>query len=146
MRFASVDSYLPYAEDLTQAYIPLGFFTAFCLQHQLLSPEVEQRHNQAVSQCRFQEGPVSALFVVLGAQLEDADFSSAGRVFADRVLPTYCERYCELFGEDSWRLKDNWDNYQRMASVLVRDLYGQPPRSMKSVLSRVLNKMTKLWR
>jgi hypothetical protein len=37
MSLASVDSYLPYAGDLTQACIPLGFFTAFCLQHHLLS-------------------------------------------------------------------------------------------------------------
>ena len=35
MRLASVDSYLPDAGDLSQACIPLGFFTAFCLQHQL---------------------------------------------------------------------------------------------------------------
>ena len=146
MRFTSVDSYMPYAEDLTQACIPLGFFTAFCLQHQLLSPEVELRHKDVVAQCRFQEGPVSALFVVLGAQLEDADFSPAGRLFADRVLPTYCDRYCELFGADSWQIKDNWDNYQRMASLLVRELYGQPPRSTKSVLRSVLKKITKLWR
>ncbi|GIR63818.1 MAG: hypothetical protein CM15mP68_4840 [Pseudomonadota bacterium] len=58
-------TYLPYAGDLTQACIPLGFFTAFCLQHHLLNPEVEQVHADLVTQCRYQEGPVSALFVAL---------------------------------------------------------------------------------
>jgi len=146
MRYASVDSYLSYTEDLTQACIPLGFFAAFCLQHQLLSSEVEQRHKELVTQCRFQEGPVSALFVVLGAELQDSAFNPAGKAFAERVLPTYCERYCEVFGEDSWWIKDNWDNYQRMASVLVRDLYGQPPKSMTSLLGSFFSKVAGLWR
>ena len=79
MRLASIDSYLPYVGDLSQACIPLGFFTAFCLQHQLLSPDVEQMHRDTVIQCRLQEGPVSALFVALGAELEDRHLSPAGQ-------------------------------------------------------------------
>ena len=96
MRLASVDSYLPDAGDLSQACIPLGFFTAFCLQHQLLSLEVEQMHRDTVIQCRLQDGPVSALFVALGAELTDQHLSPAGQAFAHRVLPTYSDRYLSL--------------------------------------------------
>ena len=146
MRLASVDSYLPDAGDLSQACIPLGFFTAFCLQHQLLSPDVEQMHRDTVVRCRLQEGPVSALFVALGAELEERHLSPAGQAFARRVLPTYADCYCELFGEDSWQLKDNWENYQSMATVLVRDLYGQPSKSVTSWLDTVLKKFVGIWR
>ncbi|MAD07658.1 MAG: hypothetical protein CMP86_09620 [Gammaproteobacteria bacterium] len=146
MRLASVDSYLPDAGDLSQACIPLGFFTAFCLQHQLLSPEVEQMHRDTVIQCRLQEGPVSALFVALGAELEDRHLSPAGQAFAHRVLPTYSDCYCELFGEDSWQIKDDWENYQRMADVLVRDLYGQPSKPVTSWFDTVIKKVVGLWR
>ena len=146
MSLASVDSYLPYAGDLTQACIPLGFFTAFCLQHHLLSVEVEQAHRDTVIQCRLQEGPVSALFVAMGAELEERHLSPAGQEFAHRVLPNFRDLYCELFDEESWRLQDNWDNYQRLAAVLVRDLYGRPPKRITSWLGDVVNKVVSIWR
>ncbi|GIR63817.1 MAG: hypothetical protein CM15mP68_4830 [Pseudomonadota bacterium] len=43
------------------------------------------------------------------------------------MLPGYRERFCEVFGEDSWRIKDEWSHYHRIATLLVRDLHGQPP-------------------
>ena len=146
MQHANVDAYLPYAGDLAQACIPLGFFTAFCLQHHLLNPEVEQVHADLVTQCRYQEGPVSALFVALGAQLQEQHLSPKGQRFADLVLPGYRERFCEVFGEDSWQIKDEWSHYQRIAASLVRDLYGRPPAATISWAGRVLGTLTRLFR
>ena len=146
MQHASVDDYLPYAGDLTQACIPLGFFTAFCLQHHLLNPEVEQVHADLVTRCRYQEGPVSALFVALGAQLQEQHLSPKGQRFADLVLPGYRERFCEVFGEDCWQIKDEWSHYQRIAALLVRDLYGRPPAAASSWAGHVLGKLTRLFR
>lgn len=146
MNWASVDAYLPYAEGLSQACIPLGFFTAFCLQHRLLNPAVEQQHAEAVARCRFQEGPVSALFVALGAELTELHLNPQGQAFAERVLPSYVDRYRVLFGEDCWQTPDEWPRYQQMAASLVRDLYGQPPTATASVLGRVIAAFTRFWR
>ena len=144
MQYASVDTYLPFAGDLAQACIPLGFFAAFCLQHQLLSPEVECVHPEIASQCRFQEGPVSALFVALGAELSDQHFSPRGQIFAARVLPEYREAFCALFGDDCWQIKDEWPQYQRIAKILVRELHGRPQTQKTSWAGRVLSKIRKL--
>jgi hypothetical protein len=82
----------------------------------------------------------------MGAELEERHLNPAGQEFAHRVLPNFRDRYCELFDEESWRLQDNWDNYQRLAAVLVRDLYGQPPKPITSWLGNVVNKVVSIWR
>lgn len=146
MNWASVNAYLPHAAGLSQACIPLGFFTAFCLQHRLLNPTVEQQHAETVARCRFQEGPVSALFVALGAELTEQHLNPQGQAFAERVLPSYLDRYRTLFGEDCWQTPDEWPLYQLMAASLVRDLYGQPPTATASWPGRVFAALARLWR
>ena len=84
MQHANVDAYLPYGR-LSSSLHSVGFLSAFCLQHHLLN-QGWSRCCRIVTQCRYQEGPVSALFVALGAQLQEQHLSPMGPEFANRYL------------------------------------------------------------
>ena len=145
MQRASVDAYLPYAGASTSLH-------SVRFLYGVLSTAPVAKSRGGAGACRHRDsvslsrGPVSALFVALGAQLQEQHLSPMGLRFANRVLPEYRERFCEVFGEDSWRIKDEWSHYQRIAALLVRDLYGQPPTASSSWAGRMFGKLTRLWR
>ena len=43
------------------------------------------------------------------------------------MLPGYRERFCEVFGEDSWQIKDEWSHYQRIDVWCAICMVGLPP-------------------
>jgi len=62
LQYANVDEHMSAAGSLHKAMLPLGFVTAFCFHHGLLSAQFVQQHESVLARVRYQEGQVSELF------------------------------------------------------------------------------------
>jgi hypothetical protein len=143
---ATVDDYLAAAGSLDKALLPLGFLLAFCAQHQLLSQQFASQYAQQLSAVRLQEGPVSSLLAAHGAELHEEDFTPTGAAFVGQCLPCLAEDFAQTFGPDCYQIEDQWDNYQRLANVLVRRLLGAPKRTGQGgFFAGLVQRVKKLW-
>lgn len=144
---ASVDDYLQGAGSLDKALLPLGFLLVFCAQHQLLSSQFRQHREQQLSSVRFQQGPVTALLASHGGALYTTDFSPRGEAFMRQYLPQLPADFADTFGVDCYAIEDNWENYQLLANLLVRQLLGEPQRhrSGRGMWSSIKSMVSRLW-
>lgn len=154
LQYANVDEYMGEAGALHKAMLPLGFVTAFCFQHGLLSPQFLQQHESALGRVRYQEGPVSQLFAANGAVLNEQDLNQSGLVFLHSYLAKLTGDFRATFGVDCYDIEDSWENYQLFAKVLVRAHLGAPQArgllgnraSAQPVIQSIKSSWKKLWR
>ena len=154
LQYANVDEHMAAAGSLHKAMLPMGFVTAFCFHHQLLSRQFLQQHESTLARVRYQEGQVSELFAANGAVLNKQDLTEGGLVFLHSYLPKLTADYEATFGEDCYGIEDSWDNYQLFAKVLVRAHLGAPKaRSLlasrqitKPIVQSIKSSWKKIWR
>lgn len=83
-------------------------------------------HADIASRMRLQEGRVSELFARHGGTLRRQDLTPSGQAFIHKYLPFYMQDFVQTFADEGYAVKDSWDNYQRLAKVLIRRLRGAP--------------------
>ena len=154
LQFANVDEHMAAAGSLHKAMLPLGFVTAFCFHHGLLSEQFLHQHESVLARVRYQEGQVSELFAANGAVLNKQDLTEGGLAFLHSYLPKLTAEYAAIFGEDCYGIEDSWDNYQLFAKVLVRAHLGAPKghgllssrQITKPIVQSIKSSWKKLWR
>lgn len=134
---ATIDDHLAYADGLAKAAVPLGFFVAFCVQNRLCSDALLQAHPSLAQRVRYREGRVSEFFVAAcGGQLSAKDLTPQGEVFVAHYLPLFQADMVRVFGEDIYAVKDNWENYQRIAQVMTEQLLGPKSAGLSLKMGR----------
>ena len=144
MQLANVDAYMEEAGSLHKAMLPLGFFTAFCFHHGLLSPAFLQQHESLLARVRYQEGQVSELFAANGAVLTKEDFNPSGYTFLQSYLGKLAEDYKATFGAGCYDIDDSWENYQLFAKVFVRAHLGAPKG--KGITKPIVQSIKATWK
>ncbi len=154
LQYANVDEHMSEAGSLHKAMLPLGFVTAFCFHHGLLSAQFVQQHESVLARVRYQEGQVSELFAANGAVLNKQDLNERGLVFLQSYLAKLTDDFKATFGADCYGIEDSWENYQLFAKVLVRAHLGAPkphglfgsPSSAQPIVQSIKSSWKKLWR
>ena len=98
LQYANVDEHMSEAGSLHKAMLPLGFVTAFCFHHGLLSAQFVQQHESVLARVRYQEGQVSELFAANGAVLNKQDLNERGLVFLQSYLAKLTDDFKATFG------------------------------------------------
>ena len=154
LQYANVDEHMSEAGSLHKAMLPLGFVTAFCFHHGLLSAQFVQQHESVLARVRYQEGQVSELFAANGAVLKKQDLNERGLVFLQSYLAKLTDDFKATFGADCYGIEDSWENYQLFAKVLVRAHLGAPKShglfgsrsSAQPIVQSIKSSWKKLWR
>ncbi len=128
MIYDSLAHHLPAAGSIDRAAVPLGMFVAFCANLGLVSASFAQRHETLLLRLRYREITGSELLTAgCGGELQRDMLSEAGQAFADRYLDRYMEDFRSVFGNDVYAVADSWQQYDRIAPVLMRELHGADP-------------------
>lgn len=151
LQYADVNGHMSEAGSLHKAMLPLGFVTAFCFHHGLLSTHFLQQHESVLARVRYQEGQVSELFAANGAVLIEQDLNERGLVFLESYLAKLTADFKTSFGADCYGIEDSWENYQLFAKVLVRAHLGAPKPlgnrlSAPPIIQSIKSSWKKLWR
>ncbi len=126
--YDSIEHHVALAPDFGKACVPMGMLLAWCANMQLLSGSIMQAHEQLILRLRFEEANGSELLVACGGELRRDMFNTQGQQFLDVFYPRYMTFFADLFGVEPYSVRENWDNYQRLAQALVRELWGAPAR------------------
>ena len=150
LQHADVNGHMSEAGSLHRAMLPLGFVTAFCFHHGLLSTHFLHRHESVLARVRYQEGQVSELFAANGAMLTQQDLNERGLVFLQSYLAKVTTDFKATFGADCYGIEDSWENYQLFAKVLVRAHLGAPKPlgnrlSAPPIIQSIKSSWKKLW-
>ena len=150
LQYADVNGHMSEAGSLHKAMLPLGFVTAFCFHHGLLSTHFLQQHESVLARVRYQEGQVSELFAANGAVLTEQDLNERGLVFLESYLAKLTADFKTSFGADCYGIEDSWENYQLFAKVLVRAHLGAPKPlgnrlSAPLIIQSIKSSWKKLW-
>lgn len=121
--FDDLGRHLAAAGSIDRAAVPLGMYLAWCANHQLLSPALQDHAGTLVLRVRFREVTGSELLVAgcggcLGAEHLDAE----GRAFTEAYYGRYLDDFRSIFGADPYGVRDDWDHYDRIAPLLTRQL------------------------
>ena len=151
---ANIDEHMAAAGSFHKAMLPLGFLTAFCFHHGLLSAQFLSQHESVLARVRYQEGQVSELFAANGAVLNKQDLNERGLAFLQRYLVKLTDDYKATFGADCYNIEDSWENYQLFAKVLIRAHLGAPKshgllgnrRIAQPIVQSIKSSWKKLWR
>jgi len=106
--------------DIARAAVPMGMLLAWCVNMQLVSPQLLQSHEGLVLRLRFQEAQGSELLIAAGGDLQRQMFNAAGQRFLDSFYPEYMTLFAQVFAQDCYEVRENWDNYQTLAAELTR--------------------------
>lgn len=107
----------------------MGMFLAWCVNMNLVSERLLQRAEPLVLRVRYREITGSELLVAgCGGRLESRDFSPAGNAFCERYYAQYLDDYRQAFGADIYNVRDDWEQYDRLAPTLTAHLLGRPRR------------------
>lgn len=119
-RYDSLDVHMAAAGDMAKAAVPMGMLLAWCVNLQLVSPWLLQNHERLVLRLRFQEALGSELLIACGGDLQRQMFNAAGQQFLDDFYPHFMPLFEQLFAQDCYQVRENWDNYQTLAAELTR--------------------------
>ena len=125
MLIDSIDNHLAEAAEIDKAAIPLGMFVAWCANLGLLSEAVMREHERMVLRVRMHDARGSELLAALGGALEDEHLNARGREFALRYYPSFMDDFAAVFGGAVYEIKDDWDNYGKIAPILTAKLLGR---------------------
>ena len=139
--YDSLDNHVAASGDIAKAAVPMGMLLAWCVNMQLVSPMLLQTHERIILRLRFQEALGSELLIACGGDLQRPMFNAAGQQFLDDFYPEYMVMYRQLFGQDCYEVRENWDNYQTLAAELTRR-YMNKQRDQRAP-DGVLKKLTK---
>ena len=110
------------AED--NALTHMGFFFSWALSHDLIN-DFHHEADSAESLQRVSQRQLSGREYVIqfcGSRLTDGDFTDAGNAFVKQYyIKRYFSDYCQAFEsthETIYHLADNWENADKIASVL----------------------------
>lgn len=126
MIYDSIDRHLAAAGSIDRAAVPLGMFLAWCSGVRLLSPEFEAAHEDLLLRLRYREITGSELLTVGCGGVLSADVLNAeGREFTERHLDGFFEDLRATFGPDIYGMEDSWQQYDRVAPLLMRRLMAK---------------------
>ena len=121
--YDELDRHLPLAGSIERAAVPMGMYMAWCANHQLLSDALQDQASNLILRVRFREATGSELAVAgCAGVLRPEHFNSEGRSFTEAGYADYLDDYRKVFGDAAYDVKDDWDNYDRIAPVLTRRL------------------------
>jgi len=123
MTYDDLGRHLEAARTFDRAAVPLGMYVGWCANLQLLSRAFTDTHASLVVRVRFREITGAELLVAgCAGSLDDEHLNDEGRRFTASYYPGYLEDFRATFGADPYAVKDDWDNYDRIAPLLTRKL------------------------
>lgn len=137
VEYDSLDRHIAAAGDIAHASVPMGMLLAWCVNMQLLDASTLAEHERLVLRLRFEEASGSELLVACGGALHSDLFNPEGQRFMAGFYPRYMDVFRAVFGDDIYAVRDNWDNYQKLAKVLTAEYMGPPPQPKTSVLAKL---------
>ena len=143
--YDSLDAHLPLAEDIASASVPMGLLLAWCANMHLLSGPVVQEHERLILRVRFEEATGSELLIACGGALSRELFSQQGQRFLDDFYPGYMDMFRCVFGDDCYAVKDNTDNYRKLAKMLTQRYMGKV-RPQRNARTGLIGKLTNWFR
>jgi len=121
-------------------------YVAWSANLQLLSRAFSDAQATLVMRVRFREITGAELLVAgCAGVLEDWQFNDEGQRFAATWLPGYLEDFRTVFGGSPYDVKDDWDNYDRIAPVLTRRLMTARQGESGSKPAKVLGTADRRW-
>ena len=119
--YDDLDRHLPEADDIAAAAVPTGMYLAWCVNLQLLDPGFARDHESSILRLRYREITGAEFFIaVCGGRFTRAMLSEQGQRFTDAFYDFYLDEFRSVFGRDAYRVKDDWDHYDRLAPLLTR--------------------------
>lgn len=131
--YDDIDRHLTEAEDFASAAVPTGMYLAWCANLHLLDADFQQQHEALLLRLRYREITGAEFFIAAcGGRFERAMLNARGQKFTDSYYQRFLDDYREIFGADTYRVKDDWDHYDRLAPVLMRHLMAPEARDARS--------------
>jgi len=128
MSFDDLDNHMPVAGAIERAAVPMGFYLTWCASMQLTSALLAERAGSLLMRARFREArPTELVIAAAGGTLERALFNASGIAFTERYYGQYLADFATVFGPDIYAVRDDWDNYDRIARVLARRYFKPTP-------------------
>lgn len=131
-----IDRHMGEAGSIDRAAGPLGVYLAWCANLDLLSDEVKQHFAGEVVRLRMRDlKPVEFLIKVTAGSLRNEHLNEAGLEFTERCYAGYIDDYAAALNievSSVYDVEDSWENYDRVAPELTRQLYRRKhPRRRK---------------
>ena len=109
-------------------------YLAWCVNLGLVSESVLLEQERLVLRVRMQDALGSELLVALGGELKGEHLNERGRHFTSSYYADFLNDFRTTFEGKSYDVKDSWDNYQKIATVLTAKLLGPKDKPMASPL------------
>ncbi len=127
-----IDLHMPLAGSIERAACPPGFFLAWCANLQMLSDDFSRRHADALVRLRMRDLTPGEFLITCGdGRFGTEELNARGRAFADSYYQVqYLNDFAATFDKNGpddehiYDVEDNWANYDKLAGVLTRRLYG----------------------
>ena len=148
--YDTLDSHIARAGDMARAYAPMGQLVAWAVNLRLVDEAAMLDHEGLLLRIRFREARGSELLVACGGDLTSDLFNADGQSFLHDYYHAYMDDYTKALGEgeDPYRAKEDWANYDKVAAVLTRRYMGGPPRRanpLSGALNKISNGLRRLW-
>jgi hypothetical protein len=130
--YDDIDRHMAAAGGIERAAVPLGFFVAWLVNLQLLSPEFQRRAGDDLVRVRMRDLTPGEFFIKrCHGRFTSAELNERGRHFvesyyADRYFMDFADIF-ELPLDDSgaiWGVEDDWHNYDKLAPTLTRRFFA----------------------
>lgn len=143
----AVDRHLDAAGSVDRAAGPLGVYLAWCANLGLLSESFSRGAETDLVRVRMRDMMPGEFLVKAGAgALRAADLTTEGLEFTRRCYPGYVEAYAaalEVPPGAIYKVADSWENYDRVAPELTRQLYGRRHMHAERTASRLAEGLVK---
>lgn len=144
--YDDLDRHLPEADDIAAAAVPSGVYLAWCVNLQLLDPAFAQDHESSILRLRYREITGAEFFIAAcGGRFSRAMLNPQGQRFTDSFYDRYLSEYRGIFGTDTYRVKDDWDHYDRLAPMLTRHFMTSVGHRAPETTTAVSTTLRKWW-
>lgn len=143
--YDDIERHLGEADDFAAAAVPTGMYLAWCANLHLLDTDFQQQHESLLLRLRYREITGAEFFIAAcGGRFERSLLNARGQAFTDHYYPHFLDDYREVFGADTYAVKDDWAHYDLLAPVLMRHLMAPPEKDSRSD-SSAAGRLRKWW-
>jgi hypothetical protein len=136
-----IDRHMDEAGSIDRAAGPLGVYLAWCANLDLVSDTLKERFAGEVVRLRMRDlKPGEFLIRATAGSLRCEHLNDAGLVFTQRYYAGYLDDYAAALNVEAtsiYEVEDSWENYDRVAPELTRQLYQRNRKRGKHWWQRI---------
>ncbi len=136
-----IDRHMGDAGSIDRAAGPLGVYLAWCANLDLVSDALKQHFAGEVVRLRMRDlKPVEFLIKATAGTLRSEHLNEAGLEFTERYYAGYIDDYAAALNIEAssvYDVEDSWENYDRVAPELTRQLYRRGRKRAKHWWQRI---------